>query len=85
MPGQPRRMAKKVRELEEQAVSPAAGVFLEIPARYRERPTDDDAMNRAWSNAVRAPCASVELERSGDLLRAKGGIAEPRPAAQFLG
>ena len=42
-------------------------------------------LNRAWNSAERAAmCAFIELERLGDLLRQKAGIAERGPAAEFF-
>jgi hypothetical protein len=85
MPGRPRKMAKKVTELEDQAVGLSVDVFLAIPAQYLERPDFDDPLTCAWCNAVTASMwACVQLERLGDMLRAKAGITEPGPAALFL-
>ena len=78
-------MAKTVAELEEQAICLSTDVFLTIPAQYHERPDADDALNRAWNNAVEATMrASVACERLGDLLRAKAGITGPGPTARFF-
>ena len=85
MPGRPLKMAKKVAELEEQAMGLSADVLLTMPAQYRERPDFKDALNVAWNAAVEATMlASIKLEELGDLLRQKAGITEPGPAAETL-
>jgi len=85
MPGRPVTMARKVGEYEEAAVCLSAEVFAAMPTQYREQPDSDDPVNWAWQCAVRATMqASIELERLGDLLRAKAEINEPGPTAQSL-
>jgi hypothetical protein len=75
MPGRPRRMAKKIAELEERAEALSVDLFRLIPSQYRDHPTLRDPVNGAWNNAVHtATRASIELKRLGDLLRAKAGI-----------
>jgi hypothetical protein len=78
-------MAKRVTELEERALDVAIDMFTAVPAQYRERPDPDDPLGAAWVTALKAATqASIDLERLGDLLRAKAGIAEPGPTAQLM-
>ena len=85
MPGRPRKMARKVAEFEEVAIYLSADVFYTIPLQYRRQPNPRDPLNRAWNHALKATGqASIELERLGDLLRAKAGISEPGPSALFV-
>jgi hypothetical protein len=78
-------MARKVGELESAAIQLFRGMFLTMPAQYRDKPDPDDPLGMAWNSArMSVALASVELERLGDLLRAKAGITEPGPSAQFL-
>ena len=72
-------MARKVAGLEQEAFALAAGVFTQVPRQYLDKPPTD-SIGRAWRDAVHKSMATMaSLERLGDLLRAKAGIAEPGP------
>lgn len=81
-------MAKKITEFEQQAAVLSADLFLAIPDQYLrclEHPEVGDALSEAWCNALGSVMwASVELERLGNLLRAKAGITGPSPFAQMF-
>ncbi|TWT43955.1 hypothetical protein RAS1_03590 [Phycisphaerae bacterium RAS1] len=90
MAGRPRRMLRRVEDLEVAAFALAFDVFLAAPEQYTNLPArlkgrTNDAVASAWRSAVRAATvASTALERLGDVLRAKAGVTEPGPVARAL-
>ena len=85
MPGRPRRMAKRVTELEDQALTLSVELFVATPAQYRNHPDPSDRVNEAWNDALStATLLSIKMERLGDLIRSKAGITEPGPSAEFF-
>lgn len=79
MASNPKRMVRKVEELEQQAVRLSMEMFVTIPAVYRERPTAD-AVCVAWTKALDAATwVEIALEELGNLLRTKAGINRLSP------
>lgn len=84
MAGRPRKMVRRVEEFEKLVTMLAMYTFETIPEQYREKPNPNDRLSVARNNAMRLTMhTSIALDALGDLLRAKAGITEPGPSAQF--
>ena len=82
MAGRPKMMAKRVTELEAEALDFSFRVCSACPDQYHK--PSDDPLCEAWGVAVSGAIgASRELQRLGDILRKKAGITEPGPVQQF--
>ena len=84
MAGRPRKMVKRVEELEQDAMMLHCHIFEAMPQKYRDDP-GDDAISRAWACAVLTAHDALDAcLRLGDILRAKAGIVGRGPVGELM-